>query len=135
MKVKQSKPDDWDSDIDGPWEDEKESEKAAEEEPLFIGSDMSDSQPVAPTRGRGKAATTKKAAASKKTAPPKKAPARGRSKKVVESDEEEVDEEEEEDMVMGDVLDDDEDMEVEDEVVPVKVTAYVPSPSQNRHPC
>jgi len=143
MKMKQNKPDDWDSDRDGPWEDERESEKPTEDEPLFIGSDMSDSQLVAPTRGRGKAANTKKASAPKKAAPPRKAPARGRGKKVVESEGEEEeeeegdeDEDEDDDMVMDYVLDDDEDMNVdedEDEVVPVKTTAYVLLQRKNRH--
>ncbi|KAF8437437.1 Metallo-dependent phosphatase-like protein [Terfezia claveryi] len=126
MKANHSKPDDWDSDIDGPWGDEEGSGEAAEDEPLFIGSDMSDSQPVAPTRGRGKTATTKKAAASRKAAPLKKAPTRGRGRKVVESEEEE--EEEDEDMIMDDMLDGDEYMDVDEdedevEVVPVKTTA------------
>lgn len=142
MKANQSKPDDWDSDIDGAWEDEEGSGKAAEGETLFIGSDMSDSQPVArqpvaPTRGRGRAATTKRAAAPKRAAPPKKAPARGRGKKVVESEEEEEEEVDDDDedmdmdeMLLDEYMDVDED---EDEVVPVKTTAYVSSPSQNRH--
>jgi len=128
MKANQSKPDDWDSDIDGPWEDEELGE-AAKDESLFIGSEMSDSQPIAPTRGRGKAVTTKKAAAPKKAAPPKKAAARGRGKKVVESEEEEVDEDE--DMSIDEMLLDNDFMDVdeyENEVVPVKTTAYVPSP-------
>lgn len=131
-RVKQTRPDDWDSDIDGPWEDEGEPEKLAEDEPLFIGSEMSDSQPVAPTRGRGRAAaattkTTRKTAAPKKAARPNKkvAAARGRGKKVVESEEEDEEEiNEEEDMAVSDVMDASSDMDVdeEEEIVPVKKT-------------
>ena len=137
--MKQTKPDDWDSDIYGPWEDEEEPEKPAEDEPLFIGSEMSDSQPVAPTRGRGRVAaattkTTKKAAAPKKAVRSNKkaTAARGRAKKVVDSEEEDEEEEDEEeineedDMAMSDVMDAASDMDVdeEEEVVPVK-TSYV----------
>ena len=135
-KIKQTKPDGWDSDIDGQWEDEGEPEKLAEDNTLFIGSEMSDSQPVAPTRGRGRAAaattkTTRKATAPKKAVRSgKKATAtRGRGKKVVESEEEDEEEEEineEEGMAMSDVMDAASDMDVdeEEEIVPVK-TAYV----------
>lgn len=146
--MKQTKPDDWDSDIYGPWEDEEEPEKPAEDEPLFIGSEMSDSQPVAPTRGRGRVAaattkTTKKAAAPKKAVRSNKkaTAARGRAKKVVDSEEEDEEEEDEEeineedDMAMSDVMDAASDMDVdeeEEEIVPVKKT-YVSFPWTEMH--
>lgn len=115
MKLKE-KPDHWDSDIDGPWEEqpaarvniaEKEEQEEEEEE-------------VAPKRGaaKGRGARGRGAAASTRG---RKAPAaKGKGKKkVVEEEEEEEDDAD----VM--VIDDDEE---EEEVVPVKTT-YLPLPS------
>ncbi|KAF8477067.1 Metallo-dependent phosphatase-like protein [Kalaharituber pfeilii] len=129
---KKAKPDDWDSDIDGPWEEEDVLPTAGgEEEPLFIGSDLSDSEPVksaAKGKGKGKAATTtaKRAAAPKKVT--KALSTRSRAKKVVESESEEEpdeDEYEDEDVMMDDTPEDgDEDVDHDEEVVaPTKTTA------------
>ncbi|KAI5801559.1 double-strand break repair protein mus-23 [Peziza echinospora] len=129
-KGKQEKPEDWNSDEDGPWNGGEDG-PSNDAEPLFIGSDMSDSQSVAAPakgRGRGKAATTKKAAPKKTAA--KRAPAKGRGKKVVESEPEEEEEEEEEednyddddDVVMNDI-EENNDEDDEEVVVPTKTTA------------
>ncbi|KAH9898742.1 DNA repair exonuclease [Xylariomycetidae sp. FL2044] len=119
------KPTDWDSDMDGHWEEQPEAiEKSAlatpksqptqsrgrgrkatkvvEEDDEDVDMDMDDAEeaPAPKTRGRPKAAATKPKPAAK--APAKKAPARGRGKKttgfVVDDDEEE----EEADVVMDD---------------------------------
>ncbi|KAI8314187.1 Double-strand break repair protein mus-23 [Colletotrichum sp. SAR11_240] len=112
------KPDDWDSDMDGHWEDQPgviETEAVSEPATAKARSrraqtqddddDMMDleDEPVArqPAK-RGAAARTTKAAApkkapTKKAAPAKKAPARGRKKPLFEEEDEE-----EEDVVMDD---------------------------------
>ncbi|KAI0113779.1 double-strand break repair protein mus-23 [Nemania sp. FL0031] len=115
------KPDEWDSDLDGHWEDQPEARNhaPAEEEPArpaqsrargrksartgFIDDEdeeMDDAEavPAPKARGRAKATTTRAKAAPK--APAKKAPARGaRSRKPVEPEE---DEDEDEDVFMDD---------------------------------
>ncbi|KAH0598287.1 hypothetical protein MHUMG1_03584 [Metarhizium humberi] len=113
-RVLKPKPDTWDSDFDGNWEDEPDAwtyESSTHDLSLTTtqgtgrtgrsrakahGEEMSDDEPAPrPTRrtGRGtKAATTK---AAEKKASAKKAPARGRGRKNIEQSEEE-----EEDVVM-----------------------------------
>lgn len=95
------KPDNWDSDLDGAWEDQPGA--------LVHTDGEDDDTPAAAApkrltaRGRAKApAATQKTTAAAKKAPAKAAPARGR-KKIVE---EESDEEEDNDVIM---LDDDDD--------------------------
>ncbi|KAL8661287.1 MAG: hypothetical protein Q9202_005712 [Teloschistes flavicans] len=95
------KPDTWDDDIDGRWEDEPGAMIYSDGEAQADDNDGA-SAVVAP-KGRGKAAAPKKAAAPAKKAAPAKG-GRGR-KKIVEEDSEE---EEAEDVPM---LDDDEDEE------------------------
>ncbi|KID84949.1 DNA repair protein rad32 [Metarhizium guizhouense ARSEF 977] len=107
-RVLKPKPDTWDSDFDGNWEDEPDAwtyEASTHDLSLSTtqgpgradrsraeahGEEMSDDEPAPrPTRrtGRGtKAATTK---AAEKKASAQKAPARGRSRKTVEQSEEE----------------------------------------------
>ncbi|OTA54889.1 DNA repair exonuclease [Hypoxylon sp. EC38] len=121
------KPDDWDSDLDGHWEDQPEAiddtattneakpkttqpkgrgRKAAqvvdEEEDEDENMDDVEEEPAPKPKGRGRAAAAKPKAASTKT-PAKKPPARGRGRKatVFEQDSDE-EEEEEEDVVMDD---------------------------------
>ena len=91
------KPDNWDSDLDGEWEDQIEAlERVRSEDEDNIDEDGSTTRPRTRTagKGQGKPAATKKAAAPAKT--PKS------RKKVVESESEEEDE----DAVMLDSDDD-----------------------------
>ncbi|KAF9874459.1 meiotic recombination protein mre11 [Colletotrichum karsti] len=115
-KVK-PKPEEWDSDLDGHWEDQPgviETEAVAQPSARSRRAqtqdddDMMDLEDEPATRQPAKRATTArttKAAATKKApakkAPAKKAPARGRKKPVFEDE----DEEEEEDVVMDDDFD------------------------------
>ncbi|KAI1418013.1 DNA repair exonuclease [Hypoxylon sp. FL1857] len=116
------KPDDWDSDLDGHWEDQPEAiddDTATVDEvkpkitqPKGRGrkatqvvdedEDMEDveEEPVPKPRGRGRAAAAKPKATPAK-APVKKPPARGRGRKATIF-EQDSDEEEEEDVVMDD---------------------------------
>ncbi|OTA88767.1 hypothetical protein M434DRAFT_398895 [Hypoxylon sp. CO27-5] len=121
------KPDDWDSDLDGHWEDQPEAiddtaitneakpkttqpkgrgRKAAqvvdEDEDEDENMDDVEEEPAPKPKGRGRAAAAKPKAAPTKT-PAKKPPARGRGRKatVFEQDSDE-EEEEEEDVVMDD---------------------------------
>ena len=123
-RVLRPKPDTWDSDFDGRWEDEPDaweyedvaqsmapttqsasrqargqnrSRNADEDEDEDL---MEAAEPPKKTAGRGSRATmsrTTKAAPKKAAAPAKKPPARGRGRKAVEPSD---DEEEEEDVVM-----------------------------------
>ncbi|KAI1381666.1 DNA repair exonuclease [Hypoxylon crocopeplum] len=115
------KPDDWDSDLDGHWEDHPDAidhaaiaaeKKSQASQPKGRGrkaaqvvededEDMEDAeeQPAPKTKGRGRAAAAKPKAARAK-APAKKAPARGRGRKAQVFEEEEDDDEE--DVVMDD---------------------------------
>lgn len=137
------KPDEWDSDLDGHWEDQPEAlANPAEEEPPTppaqgrvrgrasqatngddddISMDDAEEEEEAPVRKapakRGSTARTTRAAPAKKAPATKKPPARGSRKKVVEDDD---DEEEDEDMF---VAQDDE----EEEEAP-------PPPPPNRAP-
>lgn len=121
------KPDDWDSDMDGHWEDQPQ---AVENAPPAIETmpqkaqpkgrgrranpfledddddddmgDIAEEPPAPKPKGRGRPAAAAKPRAAAAKAPAKKAPARGgrgRKAQVVEEDEEE---EEEEDVVMDD---------------------------------
>lgn len=117
------KPDDWDSDLDGHWEDSPQAiddspttteAKAQTTQPKGRGrkatnvvedededEDMDDveEQPVPKARGRGRPSTAKPKATPAK-APAKKAPAKGRGRKAQIF--EQSDEEEEDDVVMDD---------------------------------
>jgi double-strand break repair protein MRE11 len=116
------RPDHWDSDMEGPWEDSLQS-IAVQEEGEEDDDDASvASAPVRPARGRGSrggrggkaaAGTTRKAPAAKKA--PAKTTARGKKKAQTYEDE---DEEEEEDVIMLD--DDDEDDDDDDDALFVK---------------
>ncbi|KAI6999617.1 DNA repair exonuclease [Hortaea werneckii] len=108
------KPDNWDSDVDGPWEDQPASYIGQGEQEGEVEVDDEDDENVsrASTRGRGRGrgrggraagtGTTRKTAASTKKAPAK---AGGRGKKKTVED----DEDDEEDVVMIDDDDDDDD--------------------------
>ncbi|KAI1765885.1 DNA repair exonuclease [Hypoxylon sp. FL1150] len=123
------KPDDWDSDKNGHWEDisrETNTKSASEAKTKttqakgrgrkavpFVDDDDDDDdmediaeEPAPKTRGRGKAAATTKPKAAATKAPPRKAPAKGRTRKAqtVEEDEEE-DEDGDGDVVMDDDYD------------------------------
>ena len=95
-KTKQkARPDDWDSDFNGAWEDQEAAIVRSDLEDEDKGDDESDEEVAKPrAKGRGKGAPKKSAAPAKKTAPAKNS----RSKKVVESE----DESEDEDVVMLD---------------------------------
>ena len=95
-KTKQkARPDDWDSDFNGAWEDRPAETVRSDLEDEDQEDDKSDEAIAKPkAKGRGKAAPKKTAAPAKKTAPAKNS----RSKKVVESE----DESEDEDVVMLD---------------------------------
>ena len=101
-KTKQKpRPDGWNSDIDGAWDDEPAAYDRPDLEDEDEDEDESDEPAAKSTaKGRGKVAPKKASAAVKKTAPAKNS--RGK-KKVLESEEEE---EEDEDVVM---IDSDED--------------------------
>lgn len=92
------RPDDWDSDLNGDWEDQP---AAADRSDIEDEDEEASDEPAAKTtaKGRGKAAP-KKAAPAKKTAPTKTARSK---KKAIESEEEEEDE----DVVMLNSDDDD----------------------------
>lgn len=107
-----AKPEEWDSDLDGHWEDQPEAlevTRAGTGRGPVQGQDddaMELSEEEAPVKKapakRGAAKTAKAPAAKKapaKKAPAKKAPARGQGKKAVSEDE---DEDEDEDVVMDD---------------------------------
>ncbi|KAI7578415.1 hypothetical protein KC316_g9883, partial [Hortaea werneckii] len=108
------KPDNWDSDVDGPWEDQPASYigQGEQEGEIEVNDDDDENASRASTRGRGRgrgrggraagAGTTRKTAAATKKAPAK---AGGRGKKKQAEDEED----EEEDVVMIDDDDDDDD--------------------------
>ena len=90
-----SRPDDWDSDFNGAWEDRAAAFVRSDLEDEDKEDDESEEEVAKPKpKARGKAAAKKTAAPAKKTAPAKNS----RSKKVVESE----DESEEEDVVMLD---------------------------------
>ncbi len=96
------RPDGWDSDLNGSWEDQPAAIDRSDIED--DDEDKSDEPAAKPTaKGRGKAAPKKAAVPAKKTVPAKNSRSK---KKVVESEEEEEEEEEDEDVVM---LDTDED--------------------------
>ena len=110
------KPDYWDSDLEGPWEDQPAS--LIREEDGVEEDDDAESVATAPksTRGRGRgrggraaaAGTTRKTAAATKKAPA----AKGRGKKkAISEDEEEEEEEEDEDVIMIDDDDEEDDDE------------------------
>lgn len=116
------KPDDWDSDIGGHWEDSLLSVRVVEEDEQDEDDDDDDASVAStarPARGRGSrggrggkaaAGTSRKAPAAKK-APAKKAPAKAtaRSKKKTQTyDDEDEDEDEDHDVIMLDDDDDDE---------------------------
>ena len=102
------RPDGWDSDLNGAWEDQPAAVDRSDLEDENEGE--SDEAAVKPsTKGRGKAAAKKAAGPAKKTAPGKNSRSK---KKVVESEEEE--EEEDGDVVMID-SDDDESLFVKPE--------------------
>ncbi|KAL7624299.1 meiotic recombination [Parahypoxylon ruwenzoriense] len=109
------KPDEWDSDLEGHWEDQPEAidhavtavaTKSQATQPRGRGNktartieeneddmeDIREESPAPKTRGRGRAAAAKPKAAPAK-APAKKAPAKGRGRKaqVIEDDEEDED--------------------------------------------
>ncbi|XDG03036.1 hypothetical protein ABKA04_002651 [Annulohypoxylon sp. FPYF3050] len=124
--VYKPKPDDWDSDLEGPWEDAPQAldreamaaqakaqpEQPAPQQPKGRGrkaaapiveeddEDMEDAfeEPAPKPKGRGRAAVAKPKAPAK--APTRKAPARGRGKKAAVFEQSDEDEEEEEDVVM-----------------------------------
>lgn len=114
------KPDMWDSDIDGPWEEQPAAQVIASEH----GSDEEEVETPVPARrttagrgrggrgGRGAAASTR-GRGGKAAAPT----AKGKGKKKVAESE---DEDEEDQDVM--VIDDDDEEEEEEEVVPAKTT-------------
>lgn len=90
-----ARPDDWDSDLNGAWEDQRIENVRSDLEDEDKEDDESDEVTAKPkAKGRGKAAPKKTAAPAKKAAPAKNS----RSKKVVESE----DESEDEDVVMLD---------------------------------
>ncbi|KAI2632341.1 DNA repair exonuclease [Hypoxylon sp. NC1633] len=116
------KPDDWDSDLDGHWEDNPDAiddtvvatkARSQATQPKGRGrkapqviedEDMEDveEEPPAPkARGRGRAAAAKPKAAPPK-APAKKAPARGRGRKAPIFEQDDEDEDEDGDVVMDD---------------------------------
>ncbi|KAI0142446.1 DNA repair exonuclease [Hypoxylon sp. NC0597] len=118
------KPDDWDSDLDGHWEDQPEAlddtATANEAEPKTVqpkgrgrketqvvdedeDEDMDDveEEPAPKPRGRGRPAAAKPKAAPAKT-PAKKPPARGRGRKPTVFEQDSDEEEEDEDVVMDD---------------------------------
>jgi double-strand break repair protein MRE11 len=114
---RKERPDRWDSDLDGPWEDNPASiiRDDEENEDGTIGLESRESS-VAPAAGRGRGrgrggrvaanGTTRKTAAATKKAPEKSTTSRNRKKQVDESDEEE---EEDDDVIMLDDDDDDDD--------------------------
>ena len=115
------KPDAWDSDLDGHWEDDPASIiREEDEDAMAVDEDDEDAQNVASRtpaprgRGRGRggkaaAGTTRKTAATAKKAPAKAANGRGKQKQQVSDNE---DEEEEPDAIMIDDDDDEEDEEL-----------------------
>lgn len=123
------KPDGWDTEFDGAWEDQpgalihsdNEGDDPNEEEAGEDGTEPPSGRSSARGRGRGrggraagtttarKPATTK-AAATRKPAQTKATASRGRGRRAVSEDEEEEEEEEEDDVVMID--DDDDEPEV-----------------------
>lgn len=108
------KPDNWDSDEFGAWEDEPASIIRSDDEMLNGDDDEDEEGSVAPPpkrggRGRGgktASGTTRKTAAATKKAPAKSTASKARKKQQVVSDDED---EEEEDVVMLDDDDDEED--------------------------
>ncbi|KAK5165528.1 meiotic recombination [Saxophila tyrrhenica] len=111
------KPDGWDTDMDGDWENNPASIIRSDDE--GEDEDMQESRessvrPATSGRGRGRggrggAATTRKPAATTKKAPAKKPAAKSRKKQVSEDE----DEDDDEDVVMIDDDDDDDDDEGE----------------------
>ena len=88
-------PEDWDSDLNGNWDDQPMAIIHSDLEDQMEGSDAPPAQPATKGRGRttaaaSKPATTKRTVPAKKAAPAKAS--RGRKKVVEESDEEEEDE-------------------------------------------
>ncbi|KAF2401435.1 DNA repair exonuclease [Trichodelitschia bisporula] len=108
------KPDGWDDDIDGNWEEQPGALLEEDDDEMDVDEDEEESfASVAPKPARGRAtkaaAASKKAPAKKAPAPAKKpAPVRGRGRRPFEEEEDDEEEEEEEGMVIDD---DDEDEE------------------------
>jgi double-strand break repair protein MRE11 len=111
---RKEKPENWDSDEDGSWEDNPASIIRSDHEDEGVEEGESRESSVVPTTGRGRgrgrggrstAGTTRKTAAAAKKAPAKLSAARSRRKQVSEDEEEE----EEEDVVMLDDEDEDDD--------------------------
>lgn len=115
-RVLKPKPDTWDSDFDGAWEDEPDAYTYEDVHPSSMAPttqpsqrsrgksqrqeedvDMEDDEPPAKTTKRGTKAAPAKKAPAKKAAPAKKPPARGRGRKAAPPSDEE---DEEEDVVM-----------------------------------
>jgi double-strand break repair protein MRE11 len=112
--TRKPKPDGWDSDMDGAWEDNPASIVRDEDEMVVDDEDEDESptRKVASRRGRGRVAKNA-ATSTRKTATTKKAPAkstggRGRKKQVSEDE----DDDEDEDVIM---LDDDDEEDEDDE--------------------
>lgn len=112
------KPDGWDTDLDGAWEDQPAAQPGPDDESDASAS-ASAATPAPATRGRGRgraragrtaAPSTRKAPAAKKTPAPKKTPARSaasrRAATVIDSDS---------DAAMPDLPDDDDDEAEEEE--------------------
>ncbi|TDZ39577.1 Double-strand break repair protein mus-23 [Colletotrichum spinosum] len=140
------KPDDWDSDLDGHWEEQPEAlEGGAVPQPAARSRrartqddedddmmDLMDDPPARQPAKRGtKAAAPKKAPAKKapaKKAPAKKAPAKGRKKPLFEDE----DEEEEEDVVMDDDFDEPPPPPTRGRRAPARAAAPVASSTRTR---
>ncbi len=124
------RPDGWDSDLNGSWEDQP---AAIDRSDIEDDDEDNPDEPAAkPTaKGRGKAAPKKAAVPTKKTAPAKNS----RSKKKVVESEEEEEEEEDEDVVMLDT-DEDESLFVKPEPSTrgTKKAAPVKAPAPKRAP-
>lgn len=115
-RILKPRPDTWDSDFDGSWEDapdawtyEEDNNGAAAakgrgrnsaRKTVHDDEEMEDVEEEAPTGTIGKRAPAKTAKAAAKKAPTKKPPPRSRGRKAIPESEEEEEEEEEEDIIM-----------------------------------
>ncbi|KAK0388147.1 hypothetical protein NLU13_4392 [Sarocladium strictum] len=113
-RVLKPRPDTWDSDFDGSWEDapdawtynedtngaaaSKGTSRGAARKTVQVDENMGESEEEAPRTTTGRKAAGRATKAAAKRAPAKKAPARGRGRKAISESEEE--EEEEEDVIM-----------------------------------
>jgi len=122
------KPDFWDSDMDGPWEDDPASIIREDDDDLAMVDEDDEGAGPPPAKkttargerggrgGKAAAGTTRKSAAASKKAPAKAANGRGKKKQVSQDE----DDDEEDDVIM---VDDDDDEDVDEDALFVRPAA------------